>query len=125
MSFQSLPGLELESPRSSTTGFYGWLLNTIVLRNLFLAGPSIDRAPVGALRQPMNLLMRLSVGLVIRIHGSEQHGRRANDWQSSSPIVEPCWFWMVWSRSKIRPAHKKDGCVSLPSRLYCAISLPS
>jgi serine/threonine protein kinase len=32
------------------------------------------------------------------------------------------WFWTAWSRSKIRRAHKRDGCVSLPSRRSCANS---
>ena len=73
----------------------------------------------------MNFLMRLSLGLEIQIHGSERRGRRAKDWRSSSRIVEPYWFWMAWSRSKIRLVHKKDGCVSLPSRRFCANSLPS
>ena len=35
-----------------------------------------------------------------------------------SRIVEPCWFWMAWSRSKIRLVHKKDGSVILPSRRF-------
>ena len=35
------------------------------------------------------------------------------------------WFWMAWSRSKIRLVHKKDGYVSLPYRRFCASSLPS
>ena len=38
----------------------------------------------------MNFLMPLSLGLAIQIHGSEQRGRRAKDWRSSSRIVEPC-----------------------------------
>ena len=72
MSLQSLPGPVSESRRSSTIGSDGWLLNTIVLQSLFLAGPSTDRAPVGALRPPMNFLMQLSLGLEIQIHGSER-----------------------------------------------------
>jgi hypothetical protein len=44
--------------------------------------------------------------------------------KSSSPAVEPYWFLMAWSRSKIRPAHKKDGYTILPSRRFCANSLP-
>ena len=51
-----------------------------------MAGPSTDRAQVGELRQQMNLLTRLSIGLVIQIRGSEQRGRRARDWRSSSRI---------------------------------------
>jgi hypothetical protein len=66
--------------------------------------------------------MRLSLGSEIQIHGSEQRGRRAKDWQSSSRIVEPYWFWMAWSRSRIRLVHKKDGCVNLPSRRFCVSS---
>src|SRR5271157_5320413 len=46
-SLQSLPGLGSESPRSSTIGSDGWLLNIIVLRSSFLVGPSTDRAAVG------------------------------------------------------------------------------
>jgi serine/threonine protein kinase len=42
-------------------------------------------------------------------------GRKAKDSRSSSHIVEPCLFWMAWSRSKIRLVHKKDGCGILPS----------
>ncbi len=60
MSLQSLPGLVSGSPRSLTIGSDGWLLNIIVLRSSFLAGPSTDRAPVGALRPQMNFLMPLS-----------------------------------------------------------------
>jgi hypothetical protein len=44
-------------------------------------------------------------------------------WRSSSELVEPYWFWTAWSRSKIRRAHKRDGCVSLPSKRFYA-SLP-
>jgi hypothetical protein len=61
----------------------------------------------------------------IQIHGSERRGRRAKDWPSSSPIVEPYWFWMAWSHSKIRLVHKKDAYVSLPSRRFCSSLLPS
>ena len=73
----------------------------------------------------MNSLMLLSLGLAIQIHGLARRGRRANDWQSSSPAVEPYWFWMAWSRPKIRPAHKKDDCTILHSRRFCASLLPS
>jgi serine/threonine protein kinase len=95
---------------------------------------SIARLPVtrselfgraGAPRPPMNFSMRLSLGLATQIHGSEQHGRRAKDWPSSSLIAEPYWFWTGWSRCKIRRVPKKDGCVSLPSRRCCANSPPS
>src|SRR6266446_1236248 len=113
------------SPRSSTIGSDGWLLNIIVLRSLFSAGPSTDRAAVGTLRPQMNFLMRLSLGLEIPIPASERRGRRAKDWRSSSRIVEPYWFWMAWSHSKIRLVHKKGAYVSLPSRHFCANSLPS
>ena len=125
MSLQSLPGLASESPRSLTIGSEGWLPNIIVLRSSFLAGPFTDRAAVEALRPQMNSLMPLSLGLEIQIHGSERRGRRAKDWRNSSRIVEPCWFWMAWSRSKIRLVHKKDGYVSLPSRRFCASLLLS
>src|SRR5260370_24673252 len=119
-SLQSLPGLGSESPRLLTIGSDGWLLTIIVLQSLFLVGPSTDRAAVGRLRLQMNFLMRLSLGLEIQIHASEQPGRRANDWPSSSRIVEPYWFWMAWSRSKIRPVHKRAGSVSLHSKRFCA-----
>src|SRR6202011_3421822 len=124
-SLQSLPGLGSESRRSSTIGSDGWLLNIIVLRSSFSAGPSTDRAAVGALRQQMNFLMPLSLGLEIQIHGSERRGRKAKDWRSSLRIVEPYWFWTAWSRFQIRPVHKKDGYASLPSRRFCASSLLS
>jgi serine/threonine protein kinase len=39
----------------------------------------------------------------------EQRGRRAKGSRSLSRIVAPYWFWMAWSRSKIRLVHKKDG----------------
>src|SRR5260221_1834089 len=123
MSLPSLPGQGLGSPRWSTIGSDGWLRNTIVQRSSFLVGPSTDRAALGALRPQMNFLTLLSLGLAIQIHESERRGRRANDWRSSSRIVEPCWFWTAWSRSKIRLVHRKDGYVSLPSRRCCA-SLP-
>src|SRR6266481_9686107 len=124
-SLQLLHGLGSESPRWLTIGSDGWLLTIIVLRSLFLAGPSTDRAPAGALRPLMNFLTLLLVGLAIQIHGSEQRGKRAKDWRSSSHIVEPYWFWTVWSRSKIRLVHKKDEYVSLPSRRFCASLLLS
>src|SRR6516164_4182930 len=126
-SLQSLLGAVSESPRSSTIGCDGWLLNAIVLRNWFLPGPSIDSVRVGAPRPPMNSSMLLFVGLVIQIQESELRGRRAKDWPSSSLLVEPCWFWMAWSRSKIPLAHKKDDYVSLPSRPFCVslrLSIP-
>src|SRR5271165_1256701 len=125
MSLLLLPGLGSESPRSSTIGSDGWLLTIIVLQNLFLVGPSTDRVPVGTLRPQMNFLTWLSLGLEIQIHGSERRGRRAKDWRSSSRIVEPYWFWMAWSRSKILLGHRKDAYVSLPSRHCCANSLHS
>jgi|SRR6516164_4167834 len=73
----------------------------------------------------MNFLIRLSLGLAILIQGSGRRGRRAKDWRSSSRIVEPCLFWMAWSRSKIRRVHKKDGCASLSSRRFFGSLLPS
>src|SRR5271165_1445096 len=125
MLLQLLPGAESENRRWSTIGSDGWLLKTMVLRNSYLAGLSTDRAPVGALRRQMNFLTRLSLGLAIQIHGSERRGRKAKDWRSSSRIVEAYWFWMAWSRSKIRLVHKKDGYGSLPSRHFCASLLVS
>src|SRR6516225_8125142 len=88
-SSQSLPGLGLESPHSSTIGFDGWLLNTIAPRNLSLAVPLTDKAQVGAPHPQMNFLTPLSVGLGIQIHESERLGRRAKDWRSLPRIVEP------------------------------------
>ena len=103
----------------------GWPPNTIVLLSWFLVGPFTGRALPGAPPPQMNFLTLLSLGLEIQIHGSERHGRRAKDWRNSSRIVEPYWFWMAWSRSKIRLVHKKDGCAILPSRRFCASLLPS
>src|ERR1700730_1921838 len=125
MSLQSLPGLGSESPRSLTIGSDGWLLNIIDLRSSFLVGPFTDRVAVGTLRLQMNFLMQLSPGLEIQIHGSERRGRRVKDWRNSLPIGEPCLSWMAWSRSKIRLGHKKDACVSHPSRRFCASLQPS
>src|SRR6516162_2472992 len=96
MLLQLLPGPVSGSLRSSTIGSRGWLLNIIALRSLSLAGLSTDRAPAVAPHPPMNFLTQLSLGLATQIHGLERRGRRANDWQSSSPIIEPCWFWMAW-----------------------------
>src|SRR6476660_7862969 len=83
-SLQSLPGLGSENRRCSTIGSDEWLLNSIVLRNSYLAGLSTDRVPAAALRLPMNFLMPLLLGSEIPIHGSELLGRRAKDWRSSS-----------------------------------------
>ena len=57
----------------------GWLPNIIVLRSWSSAGPFTVRAPVEALRPQMNFLTRLSLGLVIQIHGLERRGRKAKD----------------------------------------------
>src|SRR6516225_8239400 len=119
MLLQLLPGAEWENRPWSTIGSGAWLLNATVLRNSYLAGLSTDRAPVETRRLPMNFLMPLFTGLAIQIHGSEQHGRRAKDWRSSSGIGEPCLFWMVWSRSKTHLVHKKGGYGSRPFRRYC------
>jgi hypothetical protein len=76
-----------ESPMSSSIysgSSDGWLLNTIVLLNSFLAGLSTARAPVGVLHPQRNSLMPLSPGLVIQIHGSERRGKRAKDWPAHS-----------------------------------------
>src|SRR5215471_17313244 len=116
---QLLPGAESETLRWSTIGSGAWLLNSIVLRNSYLAGLSTDRVPVAAHRLPMNFLMPLFTGLATQTRGSEQHGRRARDSQSSLGIGEPCLFWMGWSRSKIHPVHKKGGYGTRPFRHYC------
>src|SRR5215510_12733141 len=76
MSLRSLPGLVSGSLHSSIIGSDEWLLTTIVLQSLFLVGPSTDRAPAGTLRLQMNSLTLPSIGLEIRILGSEQRGRR-------------------------------------------------
>src|ERR1700745_3104111 len=122
MSFRSLHGPVSGSPLSLTIGSDGWLLIIIVLRSSFLAGLSIGRVPVEALRPQMNFLMRLSVGLEIQIHGSEPRGRRGKDWRDSSPVAEPYWFWTAWSRSTIRLVRKRVGYASLPFRRSCANS---
>src|ERR1700704_4324560 len=124
MSLQSLPGPVSESRRSSTIGSVEWPLSVIVLRNSFLAGPSIARAPAETLHPPMNFLTLPSLGLEIQIHGLEPRGRRARDLRSSSHIGEHYWFWTAWSRSKIRLVRKKDAYVNLPSRRFCANWLP-
>ena len=51
-----------------------WQLTIIVLRSLFLAGPSTDRAPPETLHPQMNSLTLPSLGLEIPIHGSERRG---------------------------------------------------
>src|SRR5271166_664146 len=124
-SLQSLPGLGSESPRWSTIGSDGWPLTIIAPRTWFLAGPFTDKAVAETLRLQMNFLTLCSLGLEIQIHASERAGRRERDWRNSWHIVEPYWFWMDWSRSKIRLVPKKDGCVSLRYRRFCANSLPS
>src|SRR5580692_11646088 len=89
-----LPGAESENRRWSTIGFDEWLLNSIVLRNSYLAGLSTDRAPAAALRLLMNFLMLLFTGLAIQTHDSEQDGKKGKDWRSLLGIGEPCLFWM-------------------------------
>jgi TIR domain-containing protein len=88
MSLQSLPGPGSGSPRSSTIGSDRWLLNIIEVRRLCLVGHSTGRAQVEVLHPLMNFLTRLWLGLTIQIRGLERLGRRVNDWQSSSHIVE-------------------------------------
>src|SRR5580692_2613272 len=124
MSFRSLPGPVSGSPLLLTIGSEGWLLTIIVLQSLFLVGPSTDRGAAERLRPQMNFLTQLSLGFEIQTRGSERHGRRGNGWRSSSRPVELYWFWMAWSRSKIRRGHKKDGYVSLRFRRFCANSQP-
>src|ERR1700744_534346 len=80
---QSLPGPGWESRRSSIIGSDVWLLAIIVPQSLFSAGPSIDRARMGALRPRMNFLTWLSLGLATRIRASVRLGRKAKDWRSS------------------------------------------
>src|SRR4029077_1727953 len=125
MSFRSLPGPGSESPRSLTIGSDAWLLSIIVVLSLFLVGPSTDRAAAGRLRPQTNFLTLRWLGLEIQIHGSERGGRKARDSRKLLRAVGTCWFWMAWSRSKIRPVHKKGGYASLPFRRFCASLLPS
>src|SRR5215468_6623326 len=124
-SLPSLPGPGPENLRSLTIGSDEWLLDSIVLRNSYLAGLSTGRAPGRRLRPPMNSLTLLSLGLEIQIHGSGRRGRRAKDWRSSSRTIGLCWYWTVWNRSKIRLVRKRDDYVILPSKRFCASLLPS
>ena len=50
-------------------------------------------------------------------------GRKIGEARRASSNL--AWFWMAWSRSKIRLVHKKDGYASLPSRRFCASLLLS
>jgi serine/threonine protein kinase len=95
-----------------------WLPNTTTLLSSFMVGRSIGRAPAWGPRPPMNLWTRRSTGLEIQILGLERHGRRVKDWPNWSHIVGRYWFWMAWSRCKIRLAHRKGGSVNLPSRRF-------
>ena len=52
-------------------------------------------------------------------------GERRKISEADLALVEPYWFWMGWSRSKIRPVHTKDGSAILPSRRFYASLLPS
>ena len=63
MLLPSLPGLESENRHWLTIGSDGWLLNIIVLRSSFLAGPFTGRARAEILRPRMNFSTRLSAGL--------------------------------------------------------------
>ena len=58
-----------------------------------------------------------------RLGTAWEKGERLGEARRASSNL--AWFWMAWSRSKIRLVHKKEGCVSLPSRRFCASSLPS
>src|SRR5215471_19615687 len=69
---------------------------------------------------PANRSSACGAEVEIQTHGLERRGRRVKGWPSLPHIVEPCLFWMAWSRSKIRLVHKKDGSVSLPSKRFCA-----
>jgi serine/threonine protein kinase len=76
MWFQSLPGVGSGSPHWSTIGSGRWLLNTIVPRSSFLAGPFTDKVPAEILHRQTNLLTLLSPGSGIQIRESERLGRR-------------------------------------------------
>jgi hypothetical protein len=97
-SFRSLPGPEWESRRSSTIGSEGWLLTIIVLRSSFLAGLFTDRAPVETLRPPMNFLMLLLAGLVIRIQGcrEEVSNRLAQDVRQGAHAQKVMAAYQSW-----------------------------
>ena len=58
-SLPSLPGPGSGSPRSSTIGCDGWLLNSIALHSSFLAGRSTGKVRAEVLHPPMNLSTRL------------------------------------------------------------------
>jgi hypothetical protein len=66
MWLQLLPGAESENRRWSIIGCDEWLLNTIILRNSYLAGLSIDREPAATLRLPMNFLMLVEPHLIYK-----------------------------------------------------------
>jgi serine/threonine protein kinase len=80
--------------------------------------------------KPRNIMVSLKEGGAVTARSSTSGWRslhptrRLKDWQSSSRIVERSWRWTAWSRSKIREVHKRDGCVKLPSRRFCASLLP-
>ena len=54
----------------------------IILRKLFLVGPSTDRAPAGTLRPRMNFLMQLSLGLEI------QDARLGTAWEKGERLAK-------------------------------------
>jgi len=105
MSLQSLPGVVSGNPRWSTIGSDGWLLSVIVLRSSFSVGLSTDRAAVGRLLPQMSFLMRLSLGLEIRIHGSVPPGRvRHRDEGRFSSAILPRYMRPTPSVDALIPA---------------------
>ena len=59
--------------------------------------------------EPWPPVTGFTIDLESSVHESERPGRRAKDWRSSSRIVEPCWFWTAWSRSKTSLSTRTTG----------------
>ncbi len=104
----------LDQPLASRDG----CSNIIVLLSSSMAGPSTGRALAEALPPQMNFLTLLSLGLEIPIPDWDGVGERRKVGETDRRIVEPCWFWTAWSRSKTRLVRKKDGSAILPSRRF-------
>ena len=126
MSLRLLPGPVSGSRRSSTIGSDGWLLNIIVLRELVF-GWSFYRQGTSGGTSSADEFLDAALHLVWRSRSTDRNGmgegRKIGE--ARSRIGEPYWFWMAWSRSKIRLVHKKDGYAILPFRRFCASLLLS
>ena len=74
-----------------------------------------------------NEFLDAALTLVWRSRSTDRNGvgegRKIGETHRTSS--NPYWFWMAWSRSKIRLVRKKDGSAILPSRRFCASLLPS